>query len=259
MPISPRASPIGLPALRASSTASRSSSRSSTSASPCSSRARSAGRDGAPRRVGRLRARDRGVGLRDPRARDLGEHRLGGGLEHRERHTRSPLPQPLRAVRARLLDERADDPRGLVGLRVPLHAQREAVARHLEHLGQLVERRPARDVEPVADPLDALVVVRLGAVHRLARGARGERAVLEPHVVVGVVERAERAPVVLVPVVRRAGAGRACRRGRRSSPACRGRCRGTAGRAPSRARRARARTRRARARCPVVSGCGSAP
>jgi hypothetical protein len=34
------------------------------------------------RRQRRLGARDRGVDLLDARARDLGEHRLGGGLEH---------------------------------------------------------------------------------------------------------------------------------------------------------------------------------
>ncbi len=39
-------------------------------------------RERPPYRQRRLRARDRRVDLRDARARDLGEHRLGGGLEH---------------------------------------------------------------------------------------------------------------------------------------------------------------------------------
>jgi hypothetical protein len=84
---------------------------------------------------------------------------------------------------------------------MPLHAEREAVARRLDRLGQVVDRRPAGDRQPVADPLDALVVVRLGAVELLARDPRRERALRQPDVVVRVVERAERAPVVLVAVV----------------------------------------------------------
>ena len=66
---------------------------------------------------------------------------------------------------------------------------------------------------------------------------------------IGAVEAAGHAAVVLVAEQRSAGPGSACRPARRSSPACRGRCRGTGCRARSRAARARSRSRRARAPC----------
>ena len=56
---------------------------------PVQQRRAVARRDRAPGRVGRLGAGDRRVRLLDPRAGDLGQDRLGGGLEDRERHSRS--------------------------------------------------------------------------------------------------------------------------------------------------------------------------
>ena len=76
----------------------------------------------------------------------------------------------------------------------------------------------------------------------LARDPRGQRAAAQSDVVVGAVERARSAEVLVA--VGRGGAGAACRRARRSGPASRGRCRGT-GRSRSSARRS-ARTRRSR-------------
>ena len=86
MPISPRASPIGLPALRASSAASSSCCASSASASAVQQRARGR-RARPPARPGTppWRARRR---RRPPRRRARGisgEHLLGGGLEDLER------------------------------------------------------------------------------------------------------------------------------------------------------------------------------
>ena len=52
---------------------------------PVQQRGAVGGRDRAPGRVRRLRSRDGGVRLLHARARDLGEHRLGGGLEDLER------------------------------------------------------------------------------------------------------------------------------------------------------------------------------
>jgi hypothetical protein len=59
----------------------------------------------------------------------------------------------------RRLDERRDDLRGLVGLRMPLHAQGEAAARDLDGLGQVVHVRPARHLQPLANGVDRLMVV----------------------------------------------------------------------------------------------------
>ena len=61
-------------------------------------------------------------------------------------------------------------------------------------------RRPAGDLEALADAVDALVVVGLRAVGDLARGARGQRAVGQAHVVVGAVEGAGVAAVLVVAV-----------------------------------------------------------
>ena len=81
---------------------------------------------------------------------------------------------------------------------MPLDAERETAVGALDGLGQLVERGAARDHEALAEGVDPLVVVGLGDVHLLPRGARGERARVEAHVVVGVGERADGAPVVAV-------------------------------------------------------------
>jgi hypothetical protein len=96
------------------------------------------------------------------------------------------------------LDERGDHARARVGLRVPLDAERERAGGVLDRLGQLVERRPARDPPALADLGHALVVVGLRRVRDLARGALGERPGGEADVVVGAVEGADHPPVVLV-------------------------------------------------------------
>ena len=145
MPISPRASPIGLPALRASSTRELLLALLQRVGEPVQQPGAVGRGDRAPGGEGGLGARHGGVGLLDARARQLGEHPLRGGLQHRQRHARpAPAAVALGRVGPRLLDERGDHRRGLVGLRVPLHAEREAAARHLERLGQVVDRGPAR-------------------------------------------------------------------------------------------------------------------
>src|SRR5208283_1418001 len=57
--------------------------------------------------------------------------------------------------------ERADHRAVLVGLRMPLHAEHETPARQLDRLRQLIERGDAADLEPLAEAIDALVVMRL--------------------------------------------------------------------------------------------------
>ena len=107
--------------------------------------------------------------------------------------------EPLRAAAASATSAR-DEAALLVGLGVPLDAEREAAVGRLEGLGQLVDRRPAGDLEALADAVDGLVVVGLRAVDDLAGGARGQRAVGQAHVVVGAVEGARVAPVLVVAV-----------------------------------------------------------
>src|SRR3954452_6019650 len=87
-----------------------------------------------------------------------------------------------------LFDKALDHARELVGLGVPLHAEREALVGRLDGLGQIVDLRPPGHAQALADLIDPLVVVGLRAVRLLARGPRGKRARLEAHVVVGVVE-----------------------------------------------------------------------
>ena len=73
----------------------------------------------------------------------------------------------------------------------------------------------ARDDQPLADLVDALMVVGLGHVDVLAGGPRGERARVEMDVVVGVVEAAGVAAGGPRGRRGRGGAGAACRPGRR--------------------------------------------
>jgi hypothetical protein len=91
IPISPRASPIGLPALRASSTDELLVRLLQSAREPVQQPRPVAGREVAPAGNGRLRPRDGGVGLLDARSGHLLEHRLGGGLEDLQRvaHSRS--------------------------------------------------------------------------------------------------------------------------------------------------------------------------
>src|SRR3954465_8496780 len=78
--------------------------------------------------------------------------------------------------RAGLLDQRRDERRRVVGLGMPLHADRPCRALALHHLGKVVFGRPARDGEARADVAHALVVVRLRRVLLLARRAGDPRA-----------------------------------------------------------------------------------
>ena len=73
----------------------------------------------------------------------------------------------------------------------------------LDRLGQLIDGGDAAHDQPVAEPLDTLMVVRLGGVHELAGGPRGERALGQQDVVLGSVERARDAPVLVMTVALR--------------------------------------------------------
>ena len=141
---------------------------------------------------------------------------------------------------------------------MPLHAEREAGALHLERLRQVVDRGPARDREPLADPVHALVMVRLGGVDGGACHPRRERAVGEADVVVGVVEAPQDAAVVAVPeVVGQVLDERAPRATLRS---CMPRQIPRNGMSRSIARLTRASSKASRSgTVPGVSWCGSAP
>ena len=126
------------------------------------------------------------------------------------RQYRSPARRPatLRAAgatapprgRRRLRDQRADQRARRVGLGVPLHAESEAPPGQLDRLGQRVELRPAAHAQALADAVDPLMVVGLGGVHAIAGHPRGERPLLEHDVVVGAVEGARHAPVLVMAV-----------------------------------------------------------
>ena len=126
------------------------------------------------------------------------DRRTAGGQSNVAAGGREAARQAKATSPGRLGDQRRDDARARVDLGVPLHAEHPARVRHLDRLDEVVEHAPAARHEPVAEPVDGLVVVRLGAVHELAARPRGERSLGEPDVVVGVVERAEPAPVVAV-------------------------------------------------------------
>ena len=95
---------------------------------------------------------------------------------HKEQRTRSP-------ARARRGDQRRDDLRRLVLLRVPDDAEGEAAVGQLDRLDDLVVDRPAADLEPLPQPVHALVVVRH---HQQAVGPgrpAGQRPARQPHLV----------------------------------------------------------------------------
>ena len=119
-------------------------------------------------RVGRLgqhgrRARGEAgheLGHRDRRVgRQRDEHGAARGARpaavgHQREPLRAAVASATSAAMRRLL---------LVGLGMPLDAEREAAIGGLEGLGQFVDGRPAGDLEALADALDALVMVGLGA------------------------------------------------------------------------------------------------
>ena len=112
------------------------------------------GRDRAPRREGRFRGGNRGIGFVNARPRDLGHYLLGRGLEHGERHAATFAAPPRQARRS---------PGCAGALPVPEKPEHELVPGVLDRLDQAVGLRPAGCDEPVAEPVDALVVVGVDA------------------------------------------------------------------------------------------------
>ena len=163
MPTSPRAPAIGLPTLRDSSRASSSPCSSTSVASRRSSRARSAGATARQRRERVLRAGDGRVGLVGAGRLDLGDHLLGRRVEDAP-----SLPRGL--------DELLEEALVLACLGMPQHAEGEPLVGILEPLDDAV--LGPRDLpQPVADPAEALVVVRLDRAARPADArARDRRA-----------------------------------------------------------------------------------
>src|SRR4051794_18309537 len=74
-----------------------------------------------------------------------------------------------------LLDEGGDESAALIGFGMPLDAERETAVGVLDGLGQLVEGGAAGDDEPLAERVDALVVMGLRDMDLLAGRPRGER------------------------------------------------------------------------------------
>ena len=182
IPISPRASEIGLPAFRASSVASSSACSSSASARRRSSAARSRRRHGPPGAERRLRPRHRRVRLLGARPRHLRHHLLGCGLDdldHFDPHLGS-----------RRLHQRSDHAAFGVLLGVPEDAEGERMVRQLDRLDHLVADRPARGDQSLAQLVHALMMMRLDHEPLGSRRPGGERARLKAHLVVA--ERARR-------------------------------------------------------------------
>ena len=204
-------------------------------------------RDRAPGREGRLGRGHRGVDLLGSGPRHLGHHLLGGRLDDlQSAHIRTSVardwPRPGR-----------DHPAFSVLLGVPEDAEGEALARQLDRLDHLVAGRPAADPQSLPQPLHSLVVMGLHGSQLSAGRARRQRAGLQPHLVVAEAPRR----MAMLAHCRSApgGAGRGCRRGRRSASACRGRSPAPASRRSS-ARRTSASSKRSRSgQTPLVSGC----
>jgi len=72
----------------------------------------------------------------------------------------------------------------VIGLGVPLHAQHEAAPGSLDRLGQLVEDREPGHLQPLAQLVDALMVVGLRVVDLLARGLGDQRSGSQPNLVI---------------------------------------------------------------------------
>ena len=258
IPISPRASAIGLPALRASSVASSSASASSASARPRSSVARSPGATARQAGNAAFARGDRGVGLLEPRpAGSRPSPRSVAGSITCDHARRSPAPGDGCALAP---PRRA--PRSPGSSRPPRCAratpEREAPARAARspRSGRPGSAQPRRD-EALAE-----LGRRPGGGGSGRRAARrpaaraGERAGLEPHLVVAEAARA----VCDVP----SSASARCWSSvppqgdvEQLHPAADPEHRHVALQRPPRP--ARSRSGRARARCPWSRGSGSAP
>ena len=83
---------------------------------------------------------------------------------------------------------------------MPLHAEGEAPVGDLDRLRQRVELRATADAQALADAIDALVVMGLRGMDVRAGGPSGERAGVERDIVVGAVEGAGHATVLVVAV-----------------------------------------------------------
>ena len=191
MPISPRASAIGLPALRASSRAS-----SSSLLLERVRRAGAAARERSPgataRQAGKaaLRARDRRVGLLDARPAAPPPSPLRWPARSTCDHGVAPRMRGARLARRATPITRLP----LVLLRVPQHADRERLLGQLDRLDHAVVGVRRVTTTPSPSSLDALVVVRLH-LGRLARPPRARPASpgSSSHLVVG--EHARRVAV----------------------------------------------------------------
>ena len=130
-----------------------------------------------------------------------------GRARARARRRSGRAQRAVAAAARRRADEAGDDPEpgSTSGCHWTPSAQR--ARGRLDRLHELVERRSSRWPRGPRRRVDALVVVGLRRVHRLAARARGERARREAHVVVGVVEGAGDPAVVRRGRGRRAGAG----------------------------------------------------
>src|SRR3954470_477784 len=72
---------------------------------------------------------------------------------------RSPRSSGRSRARPRLLDERADDPRALVLLGMPEHAECELAVRQLNRLDHAIVGVAARNLEALTETVDTLMVV----------------------------------------------------------------------------------------------------
>ena len=168
-----------------------------------------------PRGVRPARARDRGpAGARDarPRPRAAGlRRRPPGGLRRAATRCGRRASGPFRASSTSAPTMRLRSSASGCHCTPSTNRRRG----RLDRLGQVVERRVPGDLEPFADRRDPLVVVGLGGVELLAGRARGERAGGQTDVVVGALEAARPAPVLLVTELLGQVLARACRRRRR--------------------------------------------
>ncbi len=113
-------------------------------------------RDRAPRSECGPRSFDRSVGLRRAGARDLRHDLCGRRLDHLDHETTSSFSLSTRGRG----DEAGDERAALVLLGVPEDAEHVLALAHLDRLDHVVIDRPAGHLEAVAEPANALMVVR---------------------------------------------------------------------------------------------------